>query len=782
MPRPCLTKESEAVESQRSVQVADSQRSIRTLLEALLQEHDRMGRLLGGSMEKGSAEHSSAEHKLATFSPMPLESAHGSQTTQVHCPCCSCKNSGRMSGSSMERQISRRNSRQPTLEKQQSAAELDKFAKFLVDRYRSLQESFRAIDANDSGTVSKGEFLSAIEDMGYKGEAQQLWALLSQSGILREEEFNKLSKFFPDKTTTGTSSLTGFLTMASNEQLKLCVHKLQTKLQNKRNYITNSDVVELMLQDGKMGQELPLDAINELFMFLGANAKGGVQNQNKGPAPSLSVSFSKKLTRSMSSPSTAIAGPELKVSIFKFAELLIEVDSKPWLEVHSEKMLDVVSRIKALVLDDDVVAFILAATDLKQSDFDQSEEGSFDKLLDLGMSMVILANAICIGIFATSSSVGWQTPQTVDLIFTLIFLLEMSIKMCKHGIKTYFMGQQWLWNTFDALVVGLGISDAIMTAALALRSSEGGRFNASSFMAARMIRLARVVRLARLLRVSLFRELKLMLNGIGGLMRTLFCAMLLLLLTIYLLAICVTQTFGAEESAVVAGQPMLFSTLPRSMFTVFRCLMVGDCSAIDGTPVSMQLIEGYGWPYALVYCTACVLMNYGLGSLITALVVDSTLQSAKQAEFKQSRKSSEKQKLGSRLKKLASYFEEFQREVNEHKGEPIQEVVKLFMDRVSFASALQSDVVKQLLDDIEIDEADRLDLFDALDADGNGRIELGELIEGIVKMRGKARKADTVATRLMLTQMVNEVKRIEQQMREHHQELLECMMGATGEF
>eukprot|EP00927_Polykrikos_kofoidii_P033949 TRINITY_DN28791_c0_g1_i2.p1 TRINITY_DN28791_c0_g1~~TRINITY_DN28791_c0_g1_i2.p1 ORF type:complete len:221 (+),score=33.50 TRINITY_DN28791_c0_g1_i2:95-757(+) len=61
------------------------------------------------------------------------------------------------------------------------------------------------------------------------------------------------------------------------------------------------------------------------------------------------------------------------------------------------------------------------------------------------------------------------------------------------------------------------------------------------------------------------------------------------------------------------------------------------------------------------------------------------------------------------------------------------------------------------------------DLFDALDADGNEHVEMQELIEGLVKMRGKARKADVVASRLMLNTLMSKVSRFEHHMAEELQ-------------
>merc|ERR1740117_2865367 len=119
-------------------------------------------------------------------------------------------------------------------------------------------------------------------------------------------------------------------------------------------------------------------------------------------------------------------------------------------------------------------------------------------------------------------------------------------------------------------------------------SSATGGFKPSSLMVLRLIRLVRIVRLARVFKISLFRELKLMIYGAVGLLRTLACAIVLMVLIIYCMGICAAQFFGKFEPGeeIVLGQAELFGTVPKAMFTVFRCLMVGDCSTTDGTPIS----------------------------------------------------------------------------------------------------------------------------------------------------------------------------------------------------
>merc|ERR1712039_444046 len=57
---------------------------------------------------------------------------------------------------------------------------------------------------------------------------------------------------------------------------------------------------------------------------------------------------------------------------------------------------------------------------------------------------------------------------------------------------------------------------------------------------------------------------------------------------------------------------------------------------------------------------------------------------------------------------------------------------------------------QDILRDLDIADEDQLDLFDTLDVDGGGTIDLEELITGIAKLRGEARRSDIVGVGLIV--------------------------------
>merc|ERR1712232_137448 len=71
-----------------------------------------------------------------------------------------------------------------------------------------------------------------------------------------------------------------------------------------------------------------------------------------------------------------------------------------------------------------------------------------------------------------------------------------------------------------------------------------------------------------------------------------------------------------------------FDSLPRAMFTVFRCSF-GDCATRGGTPIFEYVTEHYGGFYAFLYAMYLFLMTIGLFNVISAIFVESIIAAAK---------------------------------------------------------------------------------------------------------------------------------------------------------
>jgi len=420
-------------------------------------------------------------------------------------------------------------------------------------------------------------------------------------------------------------------------------------------------------------------------------------------------------------------------------------------------------------------------------------------VLDVLVSLAILLNALMIGVRADVDR-DWYGWEVLENCFLAFFIVEMMMKLKDKGLVGHFFGPDWYWNGFDASIVLMAIGELIAVAFVFNEADEAGPTKSLTML--RLVRLARLARLVRLLRFNFFKELVLMIKGVFAGLRTLMWAIVLLVIETYVIGVLLRNTIGSEETLPGEALPeerfvmarLLFSTVPRSMFTIFRCLTDG-CSSTDGTPLMVTLHDAYGHFFIGAYVVVFVCTTFGLFNLILAIFVESTMQAAKHNEQKiQMARQSENMRVAMKLKEfvlrlttgktadqegpdgkksgvLAKFFPK------KGKQEPITEAdqgpgVETDVSREIFQKVLDDPVGQALLDDLEIALNDRGDLFDVLDADASGSLTVTELVSGLLKVRGVAGKSDVVATRLAIRSLQDRARVFEAQVL-HSQRVLE---------
>merc|ERR1719346_297905 len=104
-------------------------------------------------------------------------------------------------------------------------------------------------------------------------------------------------------------------------------------------------------------------------------------------------------------------------------------------------------------------------------------------------------------------------------------------------------------------------------------------------------------------------------------LRTILWGMVILTVMVYTVAVVLTQEVGqtpvprdAEQQGILMYQ-QLFSTVPRSMFTIFRCV-TDDCTFPNGSPIVVAMMEKYGILFVLPYCFFFALIVFGLFNLL----------------------------------------------------------------------------------------------------------------------------------------------------------------------
>lgn len=380
------------------------------------------------------------------------------------------------------------------------------------------------------------------------------------------------------------------------------------------------------------------------------------------------------------------------------------------------------------------------------------------------VAMLIIANGIMIGIQTHDVVADWSGWAYMEMTFAGFLILEIGLRMHLLQCKRFFCGPERFWNYFDIVLATTGVVDIV---AQATHLSESDIFGTSLLRFCRLIRLVRIVKVFRL---KFMRDLRLMVKGLVAGIRTLALAFSLLFCVLYVISGFATMTLGTYETTKDMGLDKYFETLPITMFTCFRCFSTGECTDEDGEPLPQKLAEKYGVIFVLSYVASYMLVAMGIHNVILAVYVEITMKAAKENEAVTAEQWARESIRIARvtrelLKRFASAYRLFH-DLDDLRsnlsGLDISPEGALFTDddvhegiaitKDLFLLVIQDRGVQLLMDDLDL-PPDRANLFEIIDADGSGTLQIAELVQGLLKIRGEINKSDAVAA-LLVSQSV----------------------------
>jgi len=395
------------------------------------------------------------------------------------------------------------------------------------------------------------------------------------------------------------------------------------------------------------------------------------------------------------------------------------------------------------------------------------------------VAVLILVNGIMIGFQTDPIYEMWTGWPYIEFVFAVLLILECIVRFSLSGCKNFFCGPDWHWNLFDIFLVLTAVTDVGFQ--MVLPEQDADMAGASLLRFCRLIRLVRVVKVFRL---NYMKELRLMVKGLVGGIRTLMLSFALLFAVLYVISGFATMTLGRDVRTENLGLQKHFENIPQSMFTAFRCFS-GECFADSGVPIASVLASEMGFSFVICYVLSFMLVSMGIFNVILAVYVDITMRAAKETEISTAEQySRESIRIARTTRDLLKKFSEAYR-VFHDKEESDRATVKALelstgeyhddeqIDNIAitkelFLLVIQDQRVQQLMNDLDL-PADRANLFEVIDADGSGTLHVTELVQGLLKIRGELTKSDTVAVLLTskaVYEMVAELKAEQQSFRE----------------
>jgi len=418
------------------------------------------------------------------------------------------------------------------------------------------------------------------------------------------------------------------------------------------------------------------------------------------------------------------------------------------------------------------------------------DEDSVSQLifLDVIPAIVISINALVVGLSADicPEHTVWVG---LEIFFTSFFTLEVLVKMKVFTVRGYLLGPDWYWSWFDCFCVALAYLEMCMSlpsSGFGSLSCSGNEEGSAGFGALKMLKLARLGRIVRLLKFKIFIELKLMIQGVFTGLRVLLWAIVLLWGCIYLLGV-VCKTFFSDHEE--------FSTVPASMFTIFRCFTDG-CAAYDGVPLQERIrlrLTTFSGIWMVAYILVFLFITIGIFNLIMAVFIDNVNDgSVKKKQYNlgitaekteltlaerlqgmcvksgvipepQEDDSDDDAPMVARKSVIMDGMQELERRINQIKRR-MKRMACIITKRTFNKWLLQSSELLECLDDAEIDTSSKFELFDVLDTDLSGKLPFSETIEGLMKCRGPVSKTDIISIRLRVRYLTRLVQQIHQKM------------------
>lgn len=329
-----------------------------------------------------------------------------------------------------------------------------------------------------------------------------------------------------------------------------------------------------------------------------------------------------------------------------------------------------------------------------------------------GIMFVILFNLVSLGIEVDiAAKVGQNdVPKYFDymnLIVVIIFIMELAVNVTANGIYKFVCGGDWLWNIFDVIIVALS---ALETGTSFLASSPTGtsQVSPSHLRFMRPIRLARALRGVRVMR--LFRYV--------GALRT-------LLLSDYCRdqAIVETGDLNASPECSNLTYSRLWSSVPEAMLTLFMAISGGI--DWDDALIPLQEVSPVAVAALLLYIVITV---FTVVNVVTGVFCNTAIESA--AADKDIAVMKQMRKHAAQVQVLKNVF----REIDEKSNKSItMEDLEEAMSAHKLSSFLQS---------MGIDTEDVMTLFQIIDSDGSGFIDVDEFVTGCMRLHGPAKSLD----------------------------------------
>ncbi|CAJ1448643.1 unnamed protein product [Effrenium voratum] len=375
-------------------------------------------------------------------------------------------------------------------------------------------------------------------------------------------------------------------------------------------------------------------------------------------------------------------------------------------------------------------------------------------------AMVVLTNSIYLGVQLEYHSVAQDAKAdgvflAVHLCYALIFTLEVLLRLVADGPWQYFWSADWAWNLLDIFVVTSSWVELVIDALTPGHPDSPNRGTNSNLRLMRLLRVGRLFRVVRIIRVvRLFRSLRTLVQSLVGTLKSLFWAMLLLFLIMYIFAILFTDavlnhvvshkneaSLGQSEADAVK----FFGTLHDAVLTLFQTISDGLTWNVPASALASIELGGTWVTLFYFYVAFC---SFAVLNVMTTGVFCNSAIKAAESDHEMVVQSLVQTRM--ELKDLVSNL--FYKIDKRGQGQ---------ITFTEFEKFFEDESVKAFFESLQIGAMDAWTLFVSLDMDGDHTISVEEFTERCLQLHGPARSADLFALRQQSSKISKQLQKLE---------------------
>jgi Ca2+-binding EF-hand superfamily protein len=356
---------------------------------------------------------------------------------------------------------------------------------------------------------------------------------------------------------------------------------------------------------------------------------------------------------------------------------------------------------------------------------------------DSVMGIVIVFNSVTIGLEADMTVKGQDTTLFgyLEYVFLVLYGGELGLRFIVLGIKCLTNP----WVQFDAVLVAASVLEALILPPvvffLGVDTENSPLGMLMVFKVLRLFRLARTVRL-----LAAFKVLWMLVRGLMGSVNTIFFTFVIIFLIIYLFACIALELITKFDSP---ARDAVFDEYVELYFkNMLTCMMtLTQFVTLDSVGSIYSVMIPYNWGlFSLYFFGFILIVSIALMNLVTAVIVEGSLdQASNDKEVQKAYQHAE-------LKKLIPKIEQMFIALDEDGSGSLD-----YEELINAPEDVKMELSKCVPSD------DLGELFEMIDIDGGGEIDVGEFIAGLSQIALSNQPMDEIRQKKMIEVMKKEI-------------------------